>query len=92
MLVNPRLSKSIEVLKCLKARPGQTMPELIENSGIDDSTTRLVVDDLFKADWVKMERIGDKVFYSAPDEANTIIWLLEKAQGRVKAREELLDV
>ena len=79
------------VLKCLKARPGQIAAEVSGNTGLDDATVQLVIKELYMADWVKMDRIGEKVFYSAPDEANTVIWLLEKAMGRREAREGIIN-
>ena len=90
-MITTRLEKAVLVLKCLKARPGQTMPEICSNTGLDDSTAQLIVKELYMADWVKMERISDRTFYSAPDEVNTVVWLLEKAKGRTDARKGILN-
>jgi predicted transcriptional regulator len=90
MVVTSRLEKAVLVLKCLRARPGQSMKEISENTALDDSTAQLVVKELYMADWIKMERINERTFYSAPDEANTVIWLLERARDKTEARKGLI--
>jgi len=90
-LITSRLSKTILVLKTLRAKPGQTITELTDNTKLDDSTLKLIIDDLYFANWIRKDKIGTKTFHSATDDVAFVVWYLEKADEVTKARKERID-